>query len=40
VDEEYQLVPVSPRHAVRVGPEYAVWIKRAPRQDFVVRTIM
>jgi hypothetical protein len=40
VDEEYQLVQVSPRHSVRVGPEYAVWIKRAPRQDFVVRTIM
>jgi hypothetical protein len=40
VDEEDQLVPVSPRHAVRVGAEYAVWIKKAPRQDFVVRTIM
>jgi hypothetical protein len=40
VDEEDQLVQVSPRHAVRVGAEYAVWIKRAPRQDFVVRTIM
>jgi hypothetical protein len=25
---------------VRIGPEYAVWVKRAPRQDFVVRTIM
>jgi hypothetical protein len=40
VDEEDQLIQVSPRHAVRVGAEYAVWIKRAPRQDFVVRTIM
>jgi hypothetical protein len=40
VDEEDQLVQVSPRHAVRVGREFAVWIKRAPRQDFVVRTIM
>lgn len=40
MDEEDQLVQVSPRHAVRVGAEYAVWIKRAPRQDFVVRTIM
>jgi hypothetical protein len=39
-DEEDQLVQVSPRHSVRVGAEYAVWIKRAPRQDFVVRTIM
>jgi hypothetical protein len=40
VDDEDQLIQVSPRHAVRVGAEYAVWIKRAPRQDFVVRTIM
>lgn len=40
MDEEDTTVLVSPRHAVRVGAEYAVWIKRAPRQDFVVRTIM
>jgi hypothetical protein len=40
VDEEDRLVAVSPRHSVRVGAEYAVWIERAPRQDFVVRTIM
>ncbi len=40
MDDEDQLIEVSPRHAVRVGAEYAVWIKRAPRQDFVVRTIM
>jgi len=40
VDEEDYLVPVSPRHAVRVGAEYAAFIKKAPRQDFVVRTIM
>ncbi len=40
MDEEDQLIQVSPRHWVRVGAEYAVWIKRAPRQDFVVRTIM
>jgi hypothetical protein len=39
-DDEDKLVLVSPRHSVLVGPEYAVWIKRAPRQDFVVRTIM
>lgn len=39
-DEEDQLVQVSPRHTVRVGAEYAVFIKKAPRQDFVVRTIM
>ncbi len=40
VDEEDQQILVSPRHAVRVGAEYAVWIKRAPRQAFVVSTIM
>jgi hypothetical protein len=40
VNDEDQLIQVSPRHSVRVGPEFAVWIKRAPRQDFVVRTIM
>lgn len=40
MDEEDQLIQVSPRHAVLVGAEYAVWIKKAPRQDFVVRTIM
>src|SRR5690348_7351145 len=40
VNDEDVLVPVSPRHSVLVGAEYAVWIKRAPRQDFVVRTIL
>jgi hypothetical protein len=40
VNDEDQLVQVSPRHSVRIGPEYAAWIERAPRQDFVVRTIM
>jgi hypothetical protein len=40
VNDEDVLVPVSPRHSVRVGPEYGAWIKRAPRQDFVVRTIL
>ncbi len=40
VNDEDQPLQVSPRHMVRIGPEYAAWIKRAPRQDFVVRTIM
>lgn len=40
MNDEDQLVQVSPRHSVLIGPEYAAWIKRAPRQDFVVRTIM
>jgi hypothetical protein len=40
VNDEDQLVQVSPRHSVLVGPEYWAWIKSAPRQDFVVRTIM
>ena len=30
MDEEDQLIQVSPRHAVLVGAEYAVWIKKAP----------
>jgi hypothetical protein len=36
-DEE--LVPVSPRHSVRLEREYVAFVRRAPRQDFVVRTI-
>ncbi len=39
MDEEV-LVAVSPRHSVRLAREYAVLLERAPRQDFVVRTIM
>lgn len=38
-DAEAEHVAVSPRHSVRLDPEYAAWVKRAPRQDFVVRTI-
>ncbi|MDX2054430.1 MAG: hypothetical protein SFV15_18660 [Polyangiaceae bacterium] len=37
--EEETEVAVSPRHSVRLEPEYVAWVKRAPRQDFVVRTI-
>ena len=40
MNDDDQLVAVSPRHSVRLGAEYAVWVKRAPRQDFVVRTIL
>lgn len=39
MDEEDLQVEVSPRHSVRIGPEYALFIERAPRLDFVVRTI-
>jgi len=38
-DADDTLVAVSPRHSVRLEPEYAAWVARAPRQDFVVRTI-
>ena len=34
-----RLVPVSPRHAVWLDEDYMHMIQRAPRQDFVVRTI-
>lgn len=37
--DEDALVPVSPRHAVRLSPEYAAFVKKAPRTDFVVRTL-
>ncbi len=40
MNDDDQLVAVSPRHSVRIGVEYAAWIKSAPRQDFVVRTIL
>jgi hypothetical protein len=33
------VIAVSPRHTVRLMPDYAPMIRRAPRQDFVVRTI-
>lgn len=39
MDEE-ELVRVSPRHTVRLASEYALWVRRAPKKDFVVRTIM
>jgi hypothetical protein len=38
MDEE-RLVPVSPRHVVRLAREYLVLIDKAPRRDYVVRTI-
>lgn len=34
-----RLVPVSPQHSVWLDEDYAHMIRRAPRQDFVVRTI-
>jgi len=39
MDEEV-IVAVSPRHTVRLAREYQVLLDRAPRKDFVVRTIM
>jgi hypothetical protein len=33
------VVQVSPRHAVTVDDDYAALIKRAPQQDYVVRTL-
>ena len=33
------LVKISPRHAVTVDDDYKTLITRAPRQDFVVRTL-
>ena len=39
VMDEDELIPVSPRHSVRLAEEYLGLIKKAPRRDFVVRTI-
>jgi hypothetical protein len=38
MDEE-ELIAVSPRHSVRLADEYLAFAKKAPRRDFVVRTI-
>jgi hypothetical protein len=40
VNDDDELVEVSPRHTVRLAAEYAPWIERAPTHDFVVRTIL
>jgi len=34
-----RLIPVSPKHAVWLDEDYCRMVERAPRQDFVVRTI-
>jgi hypothetical protein len=33
------MIPVSPRHSVRIASEYEVLLERAPQRDYVVRTI-
>lgn len=38
-DPAHMMIPVSPRHAVLLAPEYAQLIGRAPEHDFVLRTI-
>ncbi len=37
--DEDSIVPVSPRHAVRLAREYVTIVEKAQRRDFVVRTI-
>jgi hypothetical protein len=37
--DEDALITVSPRHAVRLSIEYVAFVKKAPRTDFVVRTL-
>jgi hypothetical protein len=39
MDDE-RMVPVSPRHAVRLAREYIHLINKAPKHDYVVRTIV
>lgn len=36
---EYHTVQVSPRHSVTVDDDYYTLVRRAPEQDFVVRTL-
>jgi hypothetical protein len=38
--DEDELVAVSPRHAVRLAPDYVTLVRTAPQSDFVVRTIV
>lgn len=40
MNDDEILVAVSPRHSVRLASEYAAWVEKAPRQDFVVRNIL
>jgi hypothetical protein len=37
---EDRLIPVSPRHRVRLASEYLGLVERAPERDYVVRTIV
>ncbi len=37
--DEDELVAVSPRHAVRLAPDYVALVRTAPQSDLVVRTI-
>ena len=37
--DDERLVPVSPRHSVRLAREYLAVLDKAPRRDYVVRTI-
>jgi hypothetical protein len=39
MQEEAELIDVSPRHAVRLAEEYVALVRKAPKRDFVVRTI-
>jgi hypothetical protein len=39
VDDD-RMVPVSPRHSVRLAREYVHLLVKAPKQDYVVRTIV
>ena len=39
MQDEGELIAVSPRHAIRLAEEYAGLVHRAPSRDFVVKTI-
>ncbi|MES2572401.1 MAG: lipopolysaccharide kinase InaA family protein [Verrucomicrobiota bacterium] len=37
---DHAMIPVSPRHAVKLAPEYCHLIERPPGSDYVVRTLV
>lgn len=39
MQDDGELIAVSPRHAVRLAEEYAALVHRAPTRDFVVKTV-
>src|SRR5262249_33186467 len=39
MEDEGELIEVSPRHTVRLAQEYVPLVRLAPKRDFIVRTV-